>query len=1524
MSNPVDRIDYRGLLKEATLELREMRARYEALQRARTEPIAIVGMACRFPGADDPEAFWRLLRDGTDAIREVPPERWDVDAYYDPDPGTPGRMYTRQGGFLDGIDRFDAAFFEIAPREAARVDPQQRLLLEVAWEALERAGRAPDQLAGTETGVFVGISNSDYAQLCIGGGDPTRIDAYLPTGTMFSVAAGRLSYVLGLHGPCIAVDTACSSSLVAIHLACQSLRSGECRVALAGGVNLITSPLSTIAVSQLRMMAPDGRCKTFDAAADGYVRGEGCGILVLERLSDALANRSPILAVVRGSAVNHDGRSGGLTAPNGPAQEAVIRRALANGGVSPAEVSYVEVHGTGTSLGDPVEVGALRAALRHGRSPEQPLWLGSVKTNLGHLESAAGIAGLMKVALAFQHREIPPHLHLKELSPHITLDDIPASVPTQRTAWEVSVGRRIAGVSSFGFGGTNAHAVLEEAPAPAEEAPPAERPPHLLCLSAKQPEALEALALRYAAHLDQHPAERLPDICHTAGVGRAHFAQRLAIVADTRQEMREALDAFARGALGAGAARGEAPIDGPARVVFLFSGHGSQWAGMGRALLDEEPAFRRALEACDAVIQREAGFSVVAEICADARSARLDPIDVGQPALFALQVALAALWRSWGVEPWAILGHGVGEVAAAHVAGALTLEDAARIVCRWSRLLRKVSGKDATILPELPMETRGPLGVELSAALRGIAPKRASLSMRSTVTGEIAHGEELGAEYWARSLCGPLLLARATHALIEAGSAVFLEVSPHPILAPAIDEALREKKRRGAVIASLRRHAEERRSLLQALGALYAHGGVVAFQQLYPEGRVVVLPTYPWLRERYWVDVERSSGGPSGSQGAGEGSPFLQQMWRRAEPQAAPEVPASKGSWLLLSDEAGLANEVQSLLEARGETVVRAGLRGPEQGDDSGYTLDPAAPASFDSLLRDAFPGGAPRRGVIHLGSLDGPAPASLTAASLDAAQTRGAGCALHIVQALVRAGYRDMPRLFLVARGTQAIDGEPRDVAVAHAPLWGLGRTVALEHPELRCTRIDLDPAGSAGEAEALVREILSERWEEEVALRAERRYVGALSRVSDEEVRGAERDSARPAVRGGATYLITGGVGGLGLLAARWLADAGAKHLVLVGRQGVTTEAQAAAIAALESAGVEVTVARADVADPAELAALVRDVRARMPELRGVLHAAGVLEDGLLINQDMERFRKVFAPKVLGAWNLHAATQDAPLDFFVLYSSSASLFGPPGIGNYVAANVFLDALAHHRRHRGLPALSINWGLFAGVGMGITAEREGRMTQRGWRSITPEEGEALFHRLLSVDRAQMGVVHFDARHWVDLHPLVASSERLSSIVDEARAAAAVARAAAPRLAALVRALREAAPDERRRRVEKLVREQVAAVLRIDGARIDARAPFRTLGFDSIMGLELRNGLESGLGLTLSAALIWTYPTVAALSEQLAVELDPVDSPSQDAKAGPVDGSPPAGVALEVHASDDDLLAAFDASMSRIERGRKE
>ncbi|HUL75997.1 MAG TPA: beta-ketoacyl synthase N-terminal-like domain-containing protein [Vicinamibacteria bacterium] len=909
------------------------------------EPIAIVGMGCRFPGgADGPEAFWRLLCEGRDAIREVPRERWDVDALYDPDPMAGGKMSSRWGGFLDEVDRFDAGFFGISPREAVRMDPQQRLLLEVAWNALENAGVGRESLAGSATGVFVGAHSHASDYLWLQYQSPETFDAFVGTGTAHNLLAGRLSYFLDLHGPAVVVDTACSSSLVAAHLAVQSLRLGESDVALAAGVNLILTPHFTIAASRMHMLAADGRCKAFDRRADGFVRGEGCGVVVLKRLSDALASGDPVVAVIRGSATNQDGHTNGITAPNGLSQQEVIRQALRNAGVAGARIGYVEAHGTGTALGDPIEVEALAATVGAEPRPDgSRCSVGSVKTNFGHLEGAAGIAGLIKAALVLEHATIPPNLHFTALNPHIVLGEAPLEFPTRSRPFD-GEGSRFASVSSFGWSGTNAHVVLESAPdaesaaAPtqpgANVAAPGRRTP-LLTLSAKSQDALRELTRRYAAFLGSAPADiTLADICAMAAHRRSHHERRVALVAHSREEARSRLAAFVDGEAAPGVVEGTAP-DSRSGLAMVFSGQGSQWFAMGRELIAEEPAFRRTLERCDELMREHASWSLLSELAADEASSRIYETEIAQPALFALQVGLVAVWRSWGIVPTSVVGHSVGEVAAAHVAGALSLEDAVRVIVQRGRIMQKAAGGgkmasvalgpeaaraelapfgtraavaainspssvvlsgEAAVIDEVveSLTRRGvfcrplrvncashspqmePFRAELASALRGIRPRAAAVPMFSTVTGRRATGLDLEPAYWGSNLRDPVLFAAAVDAVSATGPHAWLEIGPHPVLAASVIDCLEAAGGHGRVLVSLRRGQEERSTLLEALAALYAEGFPVDWSGVLPAPRrSILLPSYPWQRQRYWLEQPTANRRAAATHPTRSGHPLL-------------------------------------------------------------------------------------------------------------------------------------------------------------------------------------------------------------------------------------------------------------------------------------------------------------------------------------------------------------------------------------------------------------------------------------------------------------------------------------------------------------------------------------------------------------------------------------------------------------------------------------------------------------------------
>lgn len=952
--------------KRLVLLTMELQSRLEALESASAaptnQPIAVIGIACRFPGgADTPEAYWQLLQEGRDAISEVKPDRWDINAYFDPETEDSSKMNARWGGFISQVDQFDPALFGITPREAITMDPQQRIMLEVCWEALERAGYAPDSLTGSSTGVFVGACNNDYAMMLMDN-LLENADMYLATGGSHSIISGRVSYVLGLQGPAITVDTSCSSSLVAIHYAMMSLRTGECSMALAGGVNAILSPAVTITLNEAKMMAPDGRCKAFDADADGFVRSEGCGILVLKRLADAEADGDNILAVIRGSAINQDGRSNGLTAPNGPSQVSVIRTALLDAGLTPGEVSYVETHGTGTSLGDPIEAQALGIVFGEGHSKENPLMVGSVKTNMGHLESAAGVAGLIKLILAIQNSEIPPHLHLKHLSPHIPWDDLPLTIPTARTPW---AGNRVGGVSSFGFSGTNVHLIAENyvsspyPPTPSDKEPGTQKSSrifNLLTLSARSEKSLRALATRYIQYLAQITQSSTPSIsdnldrlAFTANTARARLSYRLAVVASDVEQARQKLAAYAADPQTEDVIHSSVPVVRPPEIAFLFTGHGAQYVQMGRQLYETEPVFRQVIDHCNELAEAYLPQPLLSALYpqSEDQQALMNTMTYGQPAIFALQVALAELWRAWGVQPAVVAGHSLGEYAAAVVAGIFSQEDGLKLVCARGRLMDHLpqSGSMASIFAteEQVAEIIQPYAADISIAVinaptnivisgltpaienalaacdaKGLKTRRLAIALGahsplidpmldefervaatvqfsipridlvSCTTGQpVSAGEVTTPAYWRRHLRQPVQFARLMETLHARGQAIFVEIGPHPVLLSIGQRILPTGY--GVWVPSLRENTNESQQMLASLGLLFVNGVEVNWNGFFGNVRLpkVILPTYAFDHQRYWFSTSNKPTQAGGVEVAPGVTPLLGVRLRSPALEAA-------------------------------------------------------------------------------------------------------------------------------------------------------------------------------------------------------------------------------------------------------------------------------------------------------------------------------------------------------------------------------------------------------------------------------------------------------------------------------------------------------------------------------------------------------------------------------------------------------------------------------------------------------------
>ncbi|MEP6948357.1 MAG: SDR family NAD(P)-dependent oxidoreductase [Ginsengibacter sp.] len=1675
------------------------------------EPIAVIGMTCRFPGAKDIESFWQLLCDGIDTICEVPSDRWQKEAFYDPDPGMPGKSISHWGGFLDNIDQFDPFFFSISPREAKYMDPQQRLLMELSYEALDDAGQNKSSLDGTKTGVFIGISVNEYSALQLN--DPSIISSHSGTGNALSIAANRISYFFNFHGPSIAIDTACSSSLSAVHLACQSLRNGECTMALAGGVNMIISPANSIAFTKAGVLAPDGRCKTFDAGANGYVRGEGAGVIVLKPLSTALADEDHIHAIILGSAISQDGRTNGLMAPSPEAQIAMLQQAYHAAGVDPGIVQYVEAHGTGTILGDAMEAKALGAVLGINRS-NGPCSIGSVKTNIGHLEAAAGIAGLLKVILSLKHRVIPPSLHYHSPNPHISFDDLNLCVQDKLSIWPSGPGPAIAGVSSFGFGGTNVHMVLREANQNSGEETNNKKMDsettdvYLLPLSANTVGQLHFVAGTFKKILTSNLSVSLHDICTAACKKRSMFDYRLAVIGNSRNQFDNSLEAFLRQEQDPNLFSVDNISEHRSKLVFVFQGQGGQWYGMGRDLLKQEPVFYALIERIDKVIQEQFNWSLMKVLSAEESISTLEEIDVLQPCLFAIQVGLAGLWQSWGITPDAVIGHSMGEVAAAHVAGILTLEEAIQIICFRSQLLKPFRGKGRMMVTELspdqaqqlvieygnnialavinsPSSTvlsgdpetiqkvmdvlqgknlfcklvnvdvashssqMDELQVDLLKTLEGLQPRRARIPFYSSVLG--SRGDELNfnAIYWMDNLRKPVLFAKAINQLLNEGHTTFIEIGPHPILQSSIQQTVQPGHGEVRLLPSLRKGEPEREVLLRSVGVLYSEGFSINWDTLYPKkGKYVELPPIGWQRQRYWMD-KRPSGHTSNSpsippreknyhpllgdlialanspstfiwqtdidddllgfledhriedeivfpaaayiemawqaaletginkshvladfvfkekmilqrgnrrsvqvslspyekesflfsiygrispeenwklyasvffienngsnslkpamgnqleiigqqsttqftaeefykafqlRGIHYGPAFrgVQQVWnkdnqslgriilpevlqnntalyqmhpsfldaclqalaatqgslmesylylptgcryirffsrpgnilwsnvtlqsslvpssnsfiadimisdennqavaeligfrlerikRHLNPPKSPQDtwlynvywkaqgwPSSSGSffpekknWLIFTDDDGLGEELAKQMEIAGNYCYLLSTDTINKRDASG---EAALLESIEKKIKEI----TSLYGVIHLWSL------RRSSDTLEVFKDAQLTCnsVLGLVKSLT-ARLAGLPRLWLVTRGAQSVKaGE--EISVEQSALWGFGKVISFEFPELKCIRMDLDPLQTNAESVLLLlKQLPINDNEDQIAFRSGSRFVLRLSPFT------LKASSNLPvALREDGTYLVTGGLGALGLATANWMATRGARHLVLLGRN----EPRSSAINLIDQIrrqGVEVVIEQVDVTIHSQLEYLFEKMKKNMPPLRGIIHAAGVLDDGSILNMDSWRMKNVMAPKVEGTWNLHRLTMDIHLDFFVFYSSAVSVLGSPGQGNYASACSFLDAMAYYRRNLGLAAISINWGPWADIGLaaGVNEKlkEQNAPSQHLIKMIKIDRGLQILEQLLNESIPQVMVLPFDLKNLIDLYPTAAEMPFLS------------------------------------------------------------------------------------------------------------------------------------------------------------------
>ncbi|KKC00606.2 type I polyketide synthase [Mycolicibacter arupensis] len=1755
----------------------DLTARLAVAEAGDTEPVAVVGVGCRLPGGvDGPAALWQLLCDEGSGIVRVPADRWDADEFFSSDHSVPGTICSREGGFLTSWEpaEFDAEFFGISPREADAMDPQQRLLMEVAWEALEHAGITKEAIRGTQTGVFVGLTTNDYSILAAEKLGQRDADPYLSFGNAPNFAAGRLSYFLGVHGPALMVDTACSSSLVAIHLACASLRRRESHQALAAGVNLMLAPQNSIATSRWGMLAPDGQCKTFDAAADGYVRGEGAGVVVLKRLSDAQRDGDRVLAVVRGSAVNQDGPSSGQTVPSGPAQQKVVRAALAAARLSPADIDYVEAHGTGTALGDPIELDAL-AAVFGERASSAPLVLGSVKTNLGHLESASGVAGFIKTVLSVQRGFIPRHVNFSELTPNAGVGASKFVIAAQAMAWPAVSRVRRAGVSSFGVSGTNAHVIVEQAPEVPVVGASAGVPVSTLVVSGKSPARIAATAGVLAQWMTTDGADiALPDVAHALNHHRTRYQKFATVAARGRDEAIAALTALAAGESAPGLVAPAAVLPGPG-TVFVFSGQGSQWVGMGRRLLADEPVFAAAVDELEPVFARQVGFSLREvieqgrEVSGDARV---------QPVIMGLQLALAALWRSYGVVPDAVIGHSMGEVSAAVVAGALTPEQGLKVIGVRSALMSRQAGQGAVALLELdaaaahellagypgievagylsPRQTvvagapadvdaviaevaaaerfarrvnmevashtafMDPILEEMRAELADIVPQTPQIPFLSTVVDPSGPTPVLDADYWVANVRQPALVSQAL-TVAAADHDTFIEISPHPLLTHSIIETAEAAVTEPVTVAStLRRGDDETLSFHVQLTELGRHHGGTGVAEA---GGFAELPGTPWQHGRYWlhlpdragqapdvhpllgVHVEMLTGGDhiwqndlgaeampwlagqpmhgqavasaaaliemavaAGSQALGRlsgsiavtglhieeplvlsgGMQVTTQLsvangqtrveiharqagdaWTRhavadiaAAPADGPAEERAEHSVLTLPDtvathpayrlhpallDAGL-RQLAAGIEAEDELggyvpaavatvrvfapagrqvhchtevsrhdgtvavgrVVLTDESGAVVAELTGVELRPLDPRSLRVpldqklfatewapteqvtttdgtgaaagswlVLAETDPEGlaaqfaarlaAPNRRVITGPFAEDPAvieavgqaaadpahpPAGIVvfldrrgfdASNPDAVLERARelvwtawSTARAVVEGWRQAAGANKPRLWLVSRDGLAFGSdEPGDPAIG--ALKGVVRTwrfpgelarVLADEPDLGATLVDLESsADTAALADALLAELGAPLRDDVIALRGGQRYTERLTRAT---LDGAADTVPVPQaeVRADGSYLLTGGLGGLGIVVARWLVARGAGRIVLNGRSE-PADGQRAVLDEL-AAATEVVFVAGDISSPGVAERLVTAAQETGKPLRGVVHAAGVLGDGLVTAVTRESLESVWSAKAVGAARLHAATASAQLDWWVGFSSMAALLGLPGQLGYATSNAWLDALMAWRHASGLPATAINWGQWSDVGLGRS------MTLSVLDPISPDEGIEALDAVLGADPgvigARIGVGRLRIDRAVATSPEFRDLTFFEELVTEATGAGVSVDAGATGEQAAAGASAGGAPDwstipADKRHDELTVRLQaiLARELRTSATAIDVDQPFPEMGLDSMIAMTVLKETQQLVGVDLSASMLWNHPSISALATHLVGLLasrhaEPDSTPGQD------------------------------------------
>lgn len=1487
------------------------------------EDIAVVSMACRLPGGVvTPEDFWQLLQGGGDGIIDVPKDRWDADELYNPDPDVDGTSYCCRGGFLDSIYSHDASFFGISPREARAMDPTQHLMLELCWEGFERAGYTKGQLSGSTTGIFLGVSNNGATN-----GILPDLKGYSITGSASATMAGRLSYTLDLQGPSLIVDTACSSSLVATHLACNALRQGECNMALAGGISLLLTPGIHVEFSKLRGLSADGRCKAFSDDTDGTGFSEGAAIVVLKRLADAQRDGDDIHAVLRSTAVMHGGYSAGLTAPSGPGQVKLIRTVLARVGMEPGDIDYVEAHGTGTKLGDPIEATALAEVFGMGRrSSSDPLRLGSAKSNIGHTQAAAGLVGLLKVILAMQNNSLPKTLHVNEPTRAIDWKSANLELVLANRPWLPNHSRmRRAGVSAFGIGGTIAHVIVEESPKTIIERTDSITPPAIpaavpFVLSGNCDTTLRAQAAKLRLHIESGTGTDacLSDIAYSLATSRTHFQRRLVVTAGDKTQMLEKLASVSSGS----SKLLKMNEVSKASLGMLFTGQSSQQPGMGKDLYAVFPVFRDAL---DEIVTKFTGLEapLLDIMWAEAGSTSaslLNRTDFAQPALFALEVSLWRLWQSWGLKPAFLLGHSVGEIAVAHVSGILNLVDACRLVMMRGHLMQalpchgkmasleassaevvaairelsqsgkvEIAGYNAASQTVISGDVEAVEAVMFHIAVLGRKTKvlntshafhsyhmngmlddfkgvtqtvqfsPAKIPIISSMTGRLAEAGELErAEYWVQQARHAVRFSDAFQELANQGANVFLELGPSPMLcglgAACLADACQVNS--SLWLPSLRPNMDGTSVIQNSLGELHVrHVSVNWAAYFEPFGcQKVRLPTYAFQRETFqparkenWFrGISEGTAVDEAVQSVGE--MMFEMNWRQVDIEKV----QPRGSWGLLcpSEETAWAKEAQKALSSIGiQLTPISKLQEAEQLDGLLCLWD-----SGEDVIQMAH-------------SFTSKALAQLQ----EAIRTGFAVPVVWVTRHAVGAGVSDRP------------------VGIGAGPLWGLMRTARSEYPELCLRLIDIDEEMDL----AILGSALMVRDHTEIAIRKEQLLIPHMERTNFV----ATPPVGLPLLRVDGAVLVTGGLGNLGgHIARRLVISHGICDLVLTSRRGIESPGADAFVAELAKLGAKATIISGNVADLDSLRSIMQIFTVDRP-LRGVIYAAGAVDSGILSSLTSRKCATTFASKVDGLWNLHQLTKDMDLDLFMMFSSISGTMGLPGLGNYAAANSFVDVLAYLRQAQGLPATSVAYGTWSGDGMGVTlvSTTRAHLSQLGLGFLAPEVGLKLFEQAVHQGRA-----HTIAAV-LDLQRLRAYYEEQGGVPPFLRSLLSRTKIEKPvdQVVSLRDMLVDAAPEQHSSIVLHMVQATVAKALGYSQMdEVDVNRSLQGLGIDSLTAVLVRNHLATLTAMALPPNIALLHPDLKSLSKFLLSQmLD--DSGSSSSNAPEIDAATPSTMASD-------------------------